>query len=63
MQVYYQNHSTDCQMILSINPEQLVHWGEQLVLQDTKRGLLGPATPYLVVFCRTVWAQLRKSAC
>ena len=25
-------------MILSINPEQLVHWREQLVLQDTKTG-------------------------
>jgi len=32
----HQNHNTDCQMTLSINPEQLVHWREQLVLQDTK---------------------------
>jgi len=34
----HRNHNTDCQMILSINPEQLVHWREHLVLQDTKTG-------------------------
>ena len=28
-------------MILSINPEQLVHLREQLVLQNTKTGFLG----------------------
>ena len=39
----HKNHSTDCQMILSINLEQLVHWREQLVPQDTKR-FLGPVT-------------------
>jgi len=40
----HQNHNADCQMILSINPEQLVHWHEQLILQDTKTVFLGPVT-------------------